>query len=232
MVYNEQCKLGDIICEHYQMLHLLSRFGISLGFGDKTVKAICSENNVDCYTFLATVNYVITGESTDLNNIDLHSMMAFLQNAHTYYIDYCFPKLRRRLINVIDFNDDNKLALLIISLFDEYVKGLRNHLSYEDKTVFPYVHDLLNNKVPNTTYQISSFTRHHDQLDQRLMELKNVIIKYTPSNNNTNEINATLFDIFTCEADLKSHCLIEDNIFIPAIRALEMKLLQQDRTNE
>ncbi|MBR6251097.1 MAG: hemerythrin domain-containing protein [Bacteroidales bacterium] len=227
MLYNEQHKLGDIICEHYQMLHLLSRFGISLGFGDKTVKAICDENNVDCNTFLATVNYIITGETTDLSLIDLHSMMNFLQNAHNYYIDYCFPTLRRRLINVIDFNDDNKLALLIISLFDEYVKGLKSHLSYEDKTVFPYVRELLSGKQPATSYQISSFMRHHDQLDQRLMELKNVIIKYSPSNNNINEVNATLFDIFSCEADLKSHCLIEDNIFIPAVRALEMKLLQK-----
>lgn len=227
MIYNEQNKLGDIISEHYETLNLLSRFGISLGFGDKAVKRVCEENSVDCNTFLAIVNYVVTGESTDLRLINLSSMISFLQNAHRYYIDYSFPKLRRRLINVIDFQEDNKLAMLIISLFDEYVKGLKTHLSYEDKTLFPYVREMIEEHTINDNYQISNYSRHHEQLDQRMMELKNVIIKYSPANNDCNEINATLFDIFTCEADLQSHRNIEDFIFVPAVKALENKILEE-----
>ena len=58
MKFTENSRLGDVLTEHYQILLLLSRFGISLGFGDKTVKAVCADNGVDCKTFLAVCNYV------------------------------------------------------------------------------------------------------------------------------------------------------------------------------
>lgn len=53
----------DLIGDNYSLLQVMSRFGLSLGFGDKTVKEVCEMNNVDCQTFLVVVNFMAEGFS-------------------------------------------------------------------------------------------------------------------------------------------------------------------------
>ena len=51
--------MSYLICDNYTLLQVMSRFDLSLGFGDKTVQEVCRENGVDCRTFLAVVNFMI-----------------------------------------------------------------------------------------------------------------------------------------------------------------------------
>ena len=75
---------------------------------------------------------------------------------------------------------------------------------------------------------LKTFSRHHGQIDKKLRELKNIIIKYLPSDGlHNNQLSATLYDIYNCEQWLDQHSHVEDEIFIPAIRRLE-KLSRQD----
>lgn len=53
-------------------------------------------------------------------------------------------------------------------------------------------------------------------------------IKYYPANGDNRLLNATLFDIFSCEEDLASHNRVEDYLFVPAIMELE----KRDNNNE
>ena len=41
--YKQTDRMSDLICENYPMLLVLSRFGISLGFGDKTIGEVCED---------------------------------------------------------------------------------------------------------------------------------------------------------------------------------------------
>ena len=53
--YKPTDKMIDLISDNYSLLQVMSRFGLSLGFGDKTVKEVCELNGVDCRTFLIVV---------------------------------------------------------------------------------------------------------------------------------------------------------------------------------
>ena len=72
--------------------------------------------------------------------------------------------------------------------------------------------------------KISTFASHHYQIDRKLTELKNIIIKYYPEKENNNLLNAVLFDIFNCEQDLASHCQVEDYMFVPAVAQMERRV--------
>jgi len=63
----------------------------------------------------------------------------------------------------------------------------------------------------------------HKQIDSKLSELKNIIIKYCPTRPDNYLLNAVLYDIFNCEKDLELHCRIEDCLFVPAVRLIEEK---------
>ncbi len=229
--YKEADKMSDLICNNYSLLMVLSRFGLPLGFGDKTVKEVCALNGVDYNTFLAVVNFVDEDRSCldeEDNGVSVVSLMSYLKQAHAYFLDFNLPAIRRKLIEAIDCSASNEVAFLILKFFDEYVAEVRKHMDYEDKVVFAYVEALLEEEKELPQYQISIFARRHNQIEAKLTELKNIIIKYYPAKRDTNLLNAVLFDIYNCEADLAMHCKVEDYMFIPAVRKLE----KEARNNE
>jgi Hemerythrin HHE cation binding domain. len=111
------------------------------------------------------------------------------------------------------------VTFVIRRFFDEYADEVNKHMQYEETTVFPYVSDLLEGKK-DKKYSISVFQKKHDQIEMKITELKNILIKYYPGAAN-NMLNSVLFDIFYTEEDLSSHNRIEDFILIPAIQDLE-----------
>ena len=49
--YSGTDKMSDLICENYNLLLVMSRFGLSLGFGDQTVQQVCERQGVHTGTF-------------------------------------------------------------------------------------------------------------------------------------------------------------------------------------
>ena len=227
-MYEADDQMISLIRDNYNILQSLGSFGLSLGFGDKTVRQVCDEQKVDCYTFLAVVNFTINGY-IDVDNEDklsLSTLLHYLKASHDYYLGFQLPFIRKELEDALDQTDN--LARLILKLYDEYAREIRMHMRYEEKTVFPYVESLIDNQS-SANYDIDTFSKHHNQIDKRLKELKNIIIKYLPSDElHNNQLTATLYDIYNNEDWLMQHSRVEDNIFIPAIRRLEHKTRQND----
>ena len=210
--YKPTDKMIDLISDNYSLLQVMSRFGLSLGFGDKTVKEVCELNGVDCRTFLIVVNFIAEGFSRldgDDGEISIPGLIDYLRQAHIYFLDFSLPAIRRKLIEAIDCSQDD-VAFLILKFFDEYTKEVRKHMDYEEKTVFKYVDLLIKGDAPKN-YQIST------------------LIKYCPAKANENLLNAALFDIYACEAGLESHCKVEDYIFVPAILKLERRIRENEK---
>ena len=227
-IYIPNDKMADIICDNYSLLQVMSRFGLPLGFGDYTVEEVCHSHQVDCRTFLAVANFINKGHSrssASIEDISVESLMTYLKNAHHYFLDFQLPTIRRKLLEAIDCSMDNEVTFLILTFFDNYVKEVRNHMSYEDTHVFTYVDKLLKGKK-SEDYDINMFVRHHDHIDEKLTELKNSIIKYYPDSRKSYVMNAVLFDIFKCEKDLASHNEVEDYLFVPAVLHLEREVSQ------
>ncbi len=227
-LYEADDKLISLIKDNYNVLQSLGGFGINLGFGDKTVREVCEMQNVDTYTFLAIVNLAINGYKSfdDFSRISIPTLMHYLHASHEYYLDFQLPFIRKELIEALDEKDN--LARLIIKLYDEYASEINKHMKYEEKFLFPYIESLLNG-TPTKNYDIETFSKHHGSTDQKLKELKNIIIKYLPSDGlHNNQLSATLCDIYNNEEWLARHSDVEELIMIPAIRALERKSRQSD----
>ena len=115
-----------------------------------------------------------------------------------------------------------------MKLYDEYTHSIQNHMRYEEKTVFPYV-ERLQAGESDDDFDIETFSKHHGQTNQKLRELKNIILKYLPSDmHHNNRLTAALYDIYNCETWLSQHAEVEENIFLPAIRRLEKQLRKND----
>ena len=217
----------SIIADNYDTLQSLGRFGINLGFGDKTVREVCEHQQVDTYTFLAVVNFTINGSREfDQELLSIPTLLHYLKASHDYYLNFQLPFIRKQLVDALDVNDS--LAKLIIKLYDEYAHEIHLHMEYEEQTVFPYVDHLLNNQV-DENYDIGIFSKNHSKIDVKLRELKNIILKYLPSDmRHNNQLTATLYNLYINEEWLLNHAMVEDFLFIPAISYLERKFKQND----
>ena len=83
-MYEADDKMISLIRDNYDLLQMLGSFGISLGFGDKTVKEICENNNVDTYTFLAVVNFTINGYGDFVadDKLSVLTLLRYLEACH------------------------------------------------------------------------------------------------------------------------------------------------------
>ena len=229
-MYEADDKMISLIRDNYDLLQMLGSFGISLGFGDKTVKEICENNNVDTYTFLAVVNFTINGygDFGADDKLSVPTLLRYLEACHAYFLDFQLPYIRRELQESLD--ERESLAKLILRFYDEYAHEIRRHMNYEQKTLFPYVESLIEGQ-PINNYNVDTFSKHHSATDNKLRELKLLIIKYLPLDGlHNNQLTATLHDIYENEAWLRQHAMVEDDIFVPAIRRLEQLNKQSDVT--
>ena len=229
-MYEADDKMISLIRDNYDLLQSLGSFGISLGFGDKTVEETCVNNNVDTYTFLAVVNFTANGygEFDADEKISVPTLLHYLEASHAYFLDFQLPYIRRELTESLNENDH--LARLILRFYDEYAREIRLHMKYEQKTLFPYVESLLEGH-PANDYNVETFSKHHGAADKKLRELKLLIIKYLPQDGlHNNQLTATLHDIYENEVWLRQHAEVEDHIFVPAIRRLEQIVKQNDVT--
>ena len=220
----------SIIRDNYDLLQALGSFGINLGFGDKTVRETCEDNGVDTYTFLAIVNFSMNGygDFDADEQLSVPTLLHYLEASHAYFLEFQLPYIRRELSESLNENDS--LGRLIMKFYDEYAHEIRRHMQYEQKTLFPYVQSLIDGQ-PANDYNVETFSKHHSATDKKLRELKLLIIKYLPQDGlHNNQLTATLHDIYENEVWLRQHALVEDHIFVPAIRRLEQITKQQDVT--
>ena len=172
--YRETDKMSDLICENYPMVLVMSRFGIALGFGEKNIGEVCRQNGIDPCTFLTVVNFLTEEISAPMTNIDkclsIEALITYLHNAHAYFLDFRLPHIRRKLTDAIaDCPKD--VAFVITKFFDEYAAEVHKHMSYEEKTVFPYVRGLLKG-IKDPKYNITIFRKHHDQIEMKMVRFR------------------------------------------------------------
>lgn len=221
--YQPQHRLRDIIADNGLLLMALSRFGISLGFGDSTVADVCRSTGVDCDTFLAVANF-ISGKPHQAYRVSLPALTEYLKQAHTYFLQYVLPGIRRRLIEAISTGVSGDVSFLILKFFDEYTAEVRRHMEYENTTVFAYVDALIRGERTDN-FSLSKFEDTHQPVAEKLKELKEIFIcHFHTDGSRVDQFNSVLFDIMTTERDINMHCHVEDHLFVPAVRELEASL--------
>jgi regulator of cell morphogenesis and NO signaling len=219
-------KMSDLICGNYMLLQMMTRFGLPLGFGDHTVAEVCLAHQVDCTTFLAMANFLADGEQhipEGVSSLSVSDLLKYLQRSHHYFLTFQLPLIHQRLKEALAATREEQVAFLIMKFFDAYSAEVHKHMQYEEKNVFAYVADLLKGER-QMDFKITQFSRRHDQVEAKLTELKNIIIKYYPAEGDNYMMTAALSDIFTCEQELASHCHIEDYLFVPAVLRLEKEV--------
>ena len=128
--YTSYGTMSEVIVDNYSLLQVMSRFGLTLGVGDKTVREVCESNNVDCNTFLTIVNFMTEGFvhiGDDANDISIPTLIDYLRQSHYYFLEFSLPTIRQKLIEAIEYSKDD-ISFLILKFLDEYMREVRRHM--------------------------------------------------------------------------------------------------------
>ena len=66
------------------------------------MRAVCGKSNVDCHTFLAVANFISGKKPMLPHPISLSALMGYLKRAHSYFLDFILPSIRRKLIEAMN----------------------------------------------------------------------------------------------------------------------------------
>ena len=219
--YTPDDRLRDLLADNVLLLPALSRFGISLGFGEASVAEVCSAHGVHCPTLLAVANF-ISGRPFEPDKVSACALTGYLRSAHRYFLDYQLPNMRRRLIEAVGAGSRSDISLALLRFFDHYVAEVRIHMEYEENEVFGYVDSLVRGDSHAGGFSISDFRHHHRPISKQLHELKELLIcHFTAEPSQVDTLNSLLFDLVICERDLSTHCRVEDDLYIPAVERIE-----------
>lgn len=226
-LFSPDDKMSEIIQSNYRLLPLLPRFGLTLGVGEKTAREVCRQAGADCLLVLTVFNIYThpdyLPEAEDIETLEVKSLINYLRASHRYFRDDRIPHIQKHLETILKLHPALE-AQAVLGFFRQYANEVARHLDYEENTVFPYIRDLSEGKKA-AKYDISVFEKNHTNIEEKLSDLSNIVIKYlSPSTDGTEE-NEVLFDVYLLSDDIARHTLIEDKILTPLAGKLENKAL-------
>lgn len=222
-------RMADIIHINQRLLLVIERFGISLGFGDKSIAEVCAKHQLNPSFVLLVLN-VFNDHTYSVNELltkeYIPVLIDYLKNGHRYFLMDKLPYINELIDRFIE-RTENPDSRLLHAFFKEYMNEVIEHMSLEERTVFPYILALfgkLNGKEVNEQllrYQINDFIDNHSNIEEKLDDLKQLLIKHFPPTKDRFYRNQILFELFDLEYDLNDHNGLEERILTPLVRTLE-----------
>ena len=199
-LFSSESRLSDLITAHPALLSMLTRLGISLGFGDRSIADVCQESGVDTDFFLLicnvyTFNNYVPSTAAILGT-DMTGLVPYLEKSHNYYVDKRLPHIERHL-DAIAQKLGGRIGMVFISFFKEYKQEVVEHFMHEENKVFPHIRALMAGER-DTTYRMADFLHSHSDIEGKLGDLLNIVFTF-----------------------------IEEKIMVPLVKHLENAILKK-----
>jgi len=225
-IFSKEDRMTTLVTTNNNLLPVINRFGIQLGFKEQTIEEICHEKNVNQDFFLAIVN-TYTNENffpeEELLSFSPILLINYLKTTHQHYRNYTLPKIERLLTLVMETCSDNCDSLKMIRTFyQKFKQELLLHLSQEEEKVFPYIVELYQTRTLRREQKsIADYEDEHTNVEEKLSDLKNLVIKYLEPHYDPNAMNEFLQALFQFEKDLFDHARIEDVVLFEQVLQIE-----------
>ena len=228
-LFSSDSRLSDLITAHPSLLSLLTRLGISLGFGDRSIADVCQSSGVDTGFFLLICNvYTFNNfvpRTAAILGTDMTGLVPYLERSHRYYVDKRLPHIECHL-DAIAHKLGGRIGLVFISFFNEYKQEVEAHFAHEERDVFPHIRALMAGEQ-DATYSIGEFLHTHSDIEGKLDDLLNIVFKYLPPQVDDDNVLDVVYDILRLSEDLKKHTFIEEKIMVPLVQHLEKAILKK-----
>ena len=208
-LFTGRMTMADMIASNYDLILMLPRFGIHLGFGEKTVKEVCRDYGIDDHFFLTVCNIYTFDDyrpdDEEASRIDNRLVAEHLRASHRYYLEERLPHLQNHLDHITE--NAGHSGEILRKYYADYCREVREHVRREEKN--------LTQMLEGTPIVNEHYLKSHDNIRDKLSDLTQIIYKYLPSERLTEEMMELVFDILQLSRDLEKHAMIEELLLQP-----------------
>lgn len=222
-MFTPDMRLSEMIDMDYTLVQVVSRMGIDLRHSPLKVSDACAMAGIDPATFILISGVYSFPEyipsPAEVSSVNVPDIIKYLRGSHAYYTGIALRDLESSFDLLVEPCDDTRKKV-ILKFFVDYKIELEKHFEREDKLVFPYVESLLSGER-STGYTIGDFEEHHESVDEKMEDMKNIVMKYLPEECSSEMKMWVLLSIFRLRDDLRRHTYVEDNVLVPVVKILE-----------
>lgn len=235
-------KMAEVIYLNHHLLSVIHKTGITLGFGDATVREVSERSGLNpdfVVAILNTYNDHTYLPEEHLTSFSVAEIVEYLRRSHRAYILEQLPELALLFEQYANETKSSSYNGLIRNFFDEYRSEMEKHFYSEDEYMFPYAlaveQALAGEHIPAEMehqfreYTITDFQREHTNIEEKLDDLTNLIIKYVPQESDSLLPFQILEKLFHLNNDLDDHSRIEEKVLIPKVIKMEDQLKRGQR---
>jgi regulator of cell morphogenesis and NO signaling len=156
-------------------------------------------------------------------------LIHFLSISHQYYLNKLIPEIEQSIHSYILKTKAQQSIWREVSLFfNDYKVLLIEHIKHEEERVFPVLKKSFelfeqNNFREAKAHYLSLGTENHENVEEQLAEIIEIIKKYEDQNYSGMELSVFLSQISRFEHELRNHALIEDLLMIPLAEKIFLK---------
>ena len=195
--------------------------------GESSVAELCTQQGVSPDLFVMMCNIYTFADymptAAELKQLDIEQLLIYLSRSHKYYVESRIKPIEQQL-KAITGHCSPSHSIVLQRFFSEYEQEVMHHFAYEEDTVFPYIRMLMACHTTQVEYDINTFKNNHSNIDDKLCDLKNILVKHLHGTDMAVQTTELLFQIFSLEEDLSRHTFIEDVVLIPMVQHLEKRL--------
>lgn len=222
-IFSPIMKVSELVELNYRLLMVLGRLGICGSFGEKSVTEVCEQAGLDAETVIMLCKVYSVPDFrpsvADLRRSHIGDILRYLHQSHDYYLKKALEEMAASIEKLIE-PCPKKQQEVIWNFFTGYKNELKNHFEFEEGEVIPYVQNLIVGRTSDV-FSIDCFEENHSNIDEKLSDLKNLVMKSLPHECDDSQRIRLLHFLFGLQDDLRSHTYIEDNILVPMVRLLE-----------
>ena len=220
-----ETKLCDVILDEPSVITVINRFGIALGVGDKSVKEICRQKEIDTNFFLTILNAYIYESLFPENGFDsfgAQEIIGYLEKTNQSYLRYQLPNIERHFKALIDHSDKNNNLPLLLNLYNEVKDEMHKRIDNDNCHWFAEILRHEKGVAPGQlTVEASDALRVADSIEDKLIDLKNMFVIHLRGDYDRNLCQAVLFAIISFEKDIRQNNRIRNHILYPLAVALK-----------
>ncbi len=223
-----ETKLCEPILSEPTLIPVINRFGIYLGTGDKNIRTVCDEKNMDCNFFLTIINTFINEEyfpEKRLQSFCATQIVDYLTKTNFYYQKFQLPNIERHLNSLIEKSDtDNNNLELIRKFFIEFKKELLTRIEHDHTAWFPEImshYKQLSQQRKTGDLHLKHICDEQDIIEEKLNDLKNLFVLHLSGSYDVNLCYAVIFALYSLEKDIRQHNRIRNRILRPMSEAMK-----------
>lgn len=222
-------QMSEVVEEHPSLIPVINRLGIRLGLGDKSVRTICEEHQLNTDFLLAVINTFLNEEyfpEKKLQTFHTSQIVNYLTQTNEYYLRYQLPNIERHLTSFISMSSPGNSTLTLIGkFFASFKEELTARIHKDEKEFFPYC-IAFSEKIndPQTAFAHPSSLpsqENEDRIEALLGDLKSIMVKHLSGEYNENLCYAVIFAISSLQKDIKQHNRIRYRILLPMVSGME-----------